>query len=297
MIHALLHLGVTLYMSRIRFTILFVILIFLFPRITNGSIIFQDDFDTCTTDCNSCGDDYWDQWVRSGGCSATYDSTTHYSGEIVSPGRSGSGKLYRVWRHSTSWPDFSGGLVKYLPGSYNDIWFRYYIKIPAAMGLNGGEYCKWWIINPLGGEGVYLDIMEWEPGAGRVVITNYNIGGTSTVTVLDATDTAAILDGNWHSLQFHFNNTIQIGTLQLYVDGVIKYNNTSYDWGTTAAWYTLQHFHIGNRGSTTVWQNSWQAFEIDDFVMATTKTETDPDSEEESPNTISGVTGLGVSFQ
>lgn len=282
-------------MKRI-FSYIIMVLLFI-PSPCPASIIFSDDFDTCTTNCNSCGSDYWDQWVTSGGCSATYESTTHYSGELVANGRDGTGKAYKIWRHSTSWPDFSGGLVKYLPGSYHDMWFSYYIKIPAAMGLNGGEYCKWWIINPSGGEGVYLDIMAWEPGAGYLVITNYNIGGTSTVTVLNSTDTAAILDGEWHHLQFHFNNTTQIGTLQLYVDGTLKYNNTSYDWGSTAAWYMLQHFHIGNRGSTTVWQNSWQAMEIDDFVMATTKAETDPDDAPATPALVTGISITGGSIR
>lgn len=187
----------------------------LLPISLMGATIFSDNFDSCSGNCNSAAAGaYWDQWTSSGGSSATHDSVTHYSGEISSPGRGGSGMSYKIWRYGTDWGDsneFTGGLVKYIGGTYNDIWIRYYIKIPTAMTLNGCDYCKLWMLNPAGGESIYVDFANVERGSATLILDDYNDGNPS-VTLLDATETLAIWDGNWHCLQFHLDNTSSTGT-------------------------------------------------------------------------------------
>lgn len=252
------------------------ILLFLFLFTTPGyaAIIFQDNFDNCTVGCtvntsNAPNSANWVQWFRSEPLSSTQGGVTHYAGEITSPGRGGSGNSLKLWRYGSFTHDYNGSLVATSPGSYSDFYMRFYVKIPTDMNMTGGTYLKMFRFNTSGGE-IYINI---NPGGGDLKSTgSLQVHAGSWITILNNAQLSTLWDGEWHAWQFRFN--LATSTLTFWVDGVETVNLTSV--GFSGVWnYLLQHFPLGNADGT--WQSSWQAFEVDDLIIATTKAETDPD--------------------
>lgn len=263
-----------------KIKIIFVILIFLTiaPFNVLASNIFSDNFDDCTLGCTVGGtapnSANWMQWMTDN-ISATHDTVTHYSGEITSPGRDGSGKSLKLWRHSTSFTgsaSYSGPLVMESPGSYNNFYMRFYTKIPVDLDMYGGVGLKMFRFNTTGGE-IYLDILpsggeDWYRGKSTLSL----YGNSGWKTILNDAQLLSVWDGNWHCWQFNFN--LSGNSVIMWVDGIEVANLSSV--GISGTWDSyLQHFPLGNQQSD-YWQNSWQAFEVDDLVFATTKAETDP---------------------
>lgn len=88
--------------------------------------------------------------------------------------------------------------------------------------------------------------------------------------VLSNADLRSVWDGNWHCWEMRFG--INASRLTLWIDGVQKYNSASYDYGESNAGRItmLQHFPIGNHSLGSQWQASWQAIEVDDFLISDT---------------------------
>ena len=225
--------------------------------------------------------------------SATHDTVTHYLGEITSPGRDGSGKSLKLWRHSSSFigsASYSGSLVVESPGSYNNFYMRFYAKIPVDLDMYGGVGLKMFRFNTSGGE-IYINILpssyedRWYKGNSALSI----YGNSGWKNILNESQLLSVWDGNWHCWQFNFN--LSSNRLTMWLDGVEVANISNV--GISGVWNSyLQHFPLGNQ-QANYWQNSWQAFEVDDLVIATTKAETDPLSgDETSPNSPSGLTIL-----
>jgi hypothetical protein len=262
-----------------------------------ATIIMQDNFDDepATAHVGGTTPSGWSQWMADG-ISATHDSVTHYSGEIASPGRGGTGKALKLWRHSNSWvgsASYAGSLVDNAsPGSYSDFYMRFYAKIPVAFDMTGGIGLKLWRFNTTGGE-IYLDLIPTTSGWYRSGNAQLQmLAGSGWTTLLNNAQLQALWDGQWHAWQFRFNLSTQ--TTTFWMDGT-QIASVSIP-GMDGAWDSyLQHFPLGNQ-QASAWQSSWQAFEVDDFVVATTKAETDPDGGsggDTTPPVISGGSPTG----
>jgi len=252
--------------SRIRF-ILVVALFVIIPNSSWSAVIFSDNFDSQPTNCYVGGTEPtgW-AWRRQDAYSATFGGVTHYAGEISSVGRNGSGKSLKMWRHSTFVEGYCGSLDKTFTGTYHDIYIRYYMKIPTTMDFTAYcDYLKLWRFN-FGSAEQYFGIRGNRANAW---IDLYN-SSSGHVEVMNHTQTLTLWDGNWHCVEVHINNTANPGTAQVWLDGVATYSSTSHAFEGTGALTYLQHFSMGNHASGVNWQSSWQAMEIDDFVLSTT---------------------------
>ncbi len=249
-----------------------------------AAVIFQDNFDSAPSNARVGGSvpTGWDSWyVQGGAVSATFDSVTHYAGEISSPGRGGTGKSLKIWRHST-WPTYNsyhGPLAYTFPtsSSYREIYLRYYMKLPAGMNINRFDnYVKLWRLNLSGGGELYLNIGT-DTGTGTLQNSGFiHLLNASTFAQKLLTAGNVPWDSAFHCYEFRIklNSTGNSdGALEFWLDGVRKYSNTSFNFNasTSDRFTYLQHFSVGNRDDqSTSWQNSWQAFEFDDFVLSTT---------------------------
>lgn len=255
--------------------VLFIILSPVLSALSYSATIFSDDFNSHPDTCHTGGTvpSGWDSWYQQNGeISATFDSVTHYAGEISSPGRGGTGKSLKTWRHY-GWPslnNYTGSLGYIFNANYSNIYIRYYQKIPIALTLNASDYLKSWRFNTTGGSGeIYLNFRVGNiSGDMRTLGTLGIYDGAGWTTVLDNDGLRAIWDGDWHCIEFQLG--LDNSTLRLWVDGVSKYNNTSYHWSASGYFDFIQHFAIGNVGDGSSWQNSWQAIEFDDVVISTT---------------------------
>jgi len=241
-----------------------------------AAVIFQDNFDKAPDGSNTGGavPAGWSQWYRESAPSATRDGVTHYAGEVSFPGRGGLGKSLKLWRHTDAWENYTGALHYYFPKTprYNDIYIRWYMKIPLALDLTGNSYyLKLFRLNTSGGSGeVYLNINN--PGGTGAMRAHGQVQVLSAVwqTVLNNADLRKVWDGHWHCWEIRFG--INSSRLTLWIDGIQKYDSTSFDYGASdAGWFTmLQHFPMGNLSAGSQWQSSWQALEVDDFILADT---------------------------
>lgn len=255
------------------FQLCVVFFITLSASLSFSAVIFSDNFDSHSSACHTGGDvpSGWTMWYEND-IYETRDSVTHYAGEIAAPGRGGTGKSLKIWRHS-DWPpmnNYSGGLRYDFNGNYTDIFIRYYIKLPSSLSFNISDYIKSWRFNTTGGSGeIYLDFRQASGGTDMHAEGSWGIyDGGPWVTVLDNNELRAIWDGNWHCIEFQLG--LNSRTLNLWVDGILKYSDTNRIWQATGRFDFIQHFAIGNCGNGGMWQNSWQAIEFDDIVISTT---------------------------
>jgi len=240
------------------------------------TILFQDNFDSHADTCRTGGDvpAGWDAWHQDD-TSTTKDTVLHYAGEISSPGRLGTGKSLKIWRHS-NWPtpnNYSGGLgYTALPNGHGHIFMRYYMKIPTAMNVTysipDGDYIKHWRWNCTSGQ-IYLNFF----GDGANMRTSGRMylipDGQTPVDLIAAGDLdTTVWDGNWHCLELEMDLDNDI--IRFYLDGSLYLQNLAVNWGGQANqdFDFMQHFSVGNIADNYTWQNSWQAIEFDDLVIA-----------------------------
>lgn len=209
------------------------------------------------------------------GTSGTADGTTHYSGEVTSTGRGGAGKSLKMWRYGSSYwtgsASYAGSLTMQTGTSYSNFYLRFYAKIPAGMTIPPDT--KMWRFNTSGSSGeLYVNLNDY--GSGTFLWVWGGSGGSSVNTeLLTPAETATLMDGNWHCWQFQFN--LASNTVTFWGDGVLM--GTITDSRLDGSWNSyMQHWPLGNAQGGN-WQSSWQSFEVDDLVIATTKAETDPD--------------------
>jgi len=240
---------------------------------TFPATIFSDNFDSHADTCHTGGavPSDWTMWYENDTYTSR-DSVTHYSGEISSPGRGGTGKSLKIWRHS-DWPpmnNYSGGLRYDFAGNYSNLFIRYFMKLPTSLSFHGSDYIKSWRFNTTGGSGeIYLDFRQENGGLDMRAEGSWGIyDGGPWVTVLDNTRFREIWDGNWHCIEFQLG--LSNRTLKLWVDGILIYSDTNRSWSATGYFDSIQHFAIGNCGDGGVWQDSWEAIEFDDLVISTT---------------------------
>lgn len=274
--------------------------------VSHGTVLFSDNFDSCSSGCtvgmtepNSPSVGSYTQWhIDETTCE--YGGTTHNSGEITSTGggRSGTGGSFKIWRAQGCFGNYSGALLMGGVGAANHFFLRYYLKMPSAFASTAdGTGFKLFRMNVSGGDGeIYVN----QVGSSKATATWQITNNSSWVTVLNNTKLQAIWDGNWHAIQWEFDFTGN--ALRLYIDGSLTggYENASFTWTATGTVSQIQHLVIGNTfDHDGAWQASWQAVEVDDIVLATTKAETDHDGGDVTAptQTLVGVTISGGSIQ
>jgi len=243
-------------------------LIILWPALVNGATIFSDNFDSCTSNCTLTtagppSEGGWNAWVT-WELTATVGGVTHNSAEITSPGRGGTGKSLKMWKAAGVFGDYAGLNMMTFPGggTYDHIFMRYYIKIPAALS-SSQDYKLWRLMTNSGTAGYNEIYLNYYGGTWSIY------DGNAWQNVLTSAQYNSIRDGNWHCIEFEIG--ISSHTLRLYVDGVVKYEDKNRTWHLTGNLSGMQHFFIGNTyDHTGKWQSGWQAMEADDFVLSTT---------------------------
>lgn len=287
-------------MQKQIFTICFLLAaFFMLPSFAHAEIIFQDNFDTCTSGCtvgvSSPNSANWMQWMQDPPISFTYNSVTHNSGEITMPGRNDVGKSLKLWRAGTSnvgSASYSGSLVLESPpgGARSDFHMRFYMKLPTA--LTPPPDTKLFRLNTSSGGGeIYVNLNGDGSGRGGTILWLYGTGGDSAVntTLLSASQLNPLWDGNWHCWEFHFNLTA--GTVTFWGDDVQlgSITDSRLEQGTWNSY--LQHFPLGNAQQGN-WQDSWQALEVDDFVISTEHIGPDMGADIIAPSAPSGLSVL-----
>jgi hypothetical protein len=146
-------------MKRILFVIL---LLSIFPIVSHSAIIFQDNFDACSTNCSPTlgsitppSPSPWSQWLIAE-VDATYGGVTHKSGEITSPGHGGTGKSLKMWRVAGHFGSYDGALQKTggLSGGITHWFVSYWQKISPGFHYTGpdGSGFKMWRFKTTGQE-------------------------------------------------------------------------------------------------------------------------------------------------
>ncbi|MBI5545092.1 MAG: hypothetical protein HY901_14470 [Deltaproteobacteria bacterium] len=195
----------------------------------------------------------------------------------------------KIWRAGTNWEGYTGSLYYPFTGSYSEIYMRYYVRLPRELDLSqcsGSNYLKLWRLNITGtAHEIYLNINQ---NGGSL----YNTGSLQVLvgtwaTVLSHATLAAIWDNNWHSWEWHIN--LSTGLLELWIDGVRMFSESGVGFGG-GTFSFMQHFSMGNHATGCTWQPSWQAMEIDDFVLSTTYVGTgDAAPDTQPPARLSGL--------
>lgn len=262
-------------------SIFLLVILLLFPKITSGEVVLSENFDNWP-------DYYADQYPPSPWCdscgsngliqSLTIDNETHSTTEVTSPGRGGLGKSLKTWRNGMAWVGntYYGSLgLRPIEGhsNHNALYFRWYMKVPTSFVFqNDGQ--KMFRYNISDGGEIYFNFYE----------TNLrmcpNSGGPDCLEQ-DLAPKADWHDGEWHAHQLYIN--LETSTVTYWLDsiqtyhkvGVVNMPSTSATFGTENNF--IQHFPFGNSFNEP-YPSSWQAFEVDDLVIATTKAETDPDT-------------------
>jgi len=241
--------------KNIIFTFCSFLLVMLLCGFAGAAVIFSENYDGNEWDVvKNCSDGNpssgrWD-WTDSGpSCiSATYQNITHYSGEVSTPGRGGTGKSLKLWRHTGSdFLDYSGYLNSYIPlGTYRDIYQRFYLKWPYGLTVPTGvgtKFNRMYIgtaSSPRTGEVSILSegelgdngyFMIYMPGMG----SNYTTFRTQTFSEL------GVNDGDWHSIEVHYkiNSPGQSdGEFEMWIDGYMI--PIKYYVGTVQLWSPLE---------------------------------------------------------
>lgn len=269
-------------------TTLFVLFltILLVPKISLATIIFQNNFDNSPdTHTGFIVPPGWEDWYFSGAIQGTIGEITHWSGEINSPGRGGSGKSLKMWRAGTLFDDYTGalyaGLSSHFNPTTNNIYIRWAMKLPSSITVDfsnaGSNYQKLWRLNTDGGNGeIYLNINavngNFFPQNAALQISTCdvfydpNLGyNTVHVTLLPPSEMSLLFDNQWHSYEIHIGTATNI--IEFWLDGVLKFQKTNHPMVSQNVIF-IQHFGMGNRASGSIMQDSWQSWEFDDLVIA-----------------------------
>ncbi len=270
-------------------------LVALIPINASAEIVLEENFDSWpdfyadqvppSPWCDSCG--------STGNISAvTVGGVTHSPTEVKSPGRGGGGKSLKTWRNGSTWAGngYYGSLgLRRVNGSHSALYFRWYMKVPTSFVFqNEGQ--KMFRYNTSDGGEIYFNF------SGGNLRMCPNSGGPDCLEQ-DLAPKAIWHNGEWHAHQLYIN--LSTRTVTYWLDGVQTYNKTGVaNMPSTSATIgtgnnLIQHFPFGNSFETP-YPSSWQYFDIDDLVIATTKAESDP---LESLDTFAPGSPTGLSVQ
>ncbi|MCJ7816784.1 MAG: hypothetical protein MUP55_02900, partial [Candidatus Aenigmarchaeota archaeon] len=159
-----------------------------------------------------------------------------------------------------------------MTGSYKDVYTRWYMKIPSALTSNYADYLKLWRFrysDSTGGQAV----LDFRYGAFPGIINIFLVTGTGHQPTGPLFTPS--VDGQWHcyEVRMKLNSAAGVydGAMQGWKDGTLTYSDTAVNWdATSTSVFISTGLGIGNRADNVVFQNSWQAIEMDDYVLSTT---------------------------
>lgn len=251
------------------------------------SVFYSDQYPPAPW-CDDCGSN---GVIRS----ITLDDITHSPTEVTTPGRGGSGKSMKTWRHGMTWAGngYYGSLgLRPIVGHLNHsaLYFRWYLKAPTSFVFqNDGQ--KMFRYNISDGGEIYFNFYNQD------IRMCPNSGGDDCWADVMA-PRESWHNGEWHAHQLYID--LATSTVTYWLDGVQTYHKVGVDnmpsnlavFGTGLGGSFIQHFPFGNSFDEP-YPSSWQAFDIDDLVIATTKAETDPlPADAIAPNSPSGLSVL-----
>ena len=284
--------------NKIKMVLFFVVLI-IFPLGVSAEIVLEEDFDDWNNFySNQCPPE---PWCDSCGCtgsvlSVTISDVTHSPTEITAPGYGGSGKSMKTWRNGMTWVgnNYYGSLgLRPIVGHFNHnaLYFRWYLKAPTSFVFqNGGQ--KMFRYNISDGGEIYFNFYD------QNIKMCPNSGGADCWADELPGPASNWHDGDWHAHQLYVN--LANSTVTYWLDGVQTYHKVGVDnmpstsavFGTGLDGNFIQHFPFGNSFDQP-YPNSWQSFEMDNLVIATTKAETDPlPTDLIAPNSPTGLSVL-----
>ena len=291
------------------------------PVAATGAVIFSEDYDSISETWN-CSSGLPSGWTEAANCPAsnTYNTVTHYAGEISPGGRTGNS--LKMWRREGIWTEYHGYLNKTLTVSefnnhYKELYIRWYVKISpdwdadlagaethklnrAYIGTSAGDTLNEW----------YMDIKGTTFKTGKLAL--YNTGGGGNWYSQSTISSLGINDGEWHSIEWRLklNSTTGAsdGGFQIFVDGSpisicdgmganCSTNQTNKALGVSTGEYftSLAPPAIGNLtdGSWTFPTSGWHAIEFDDYVVSTTYIGTDSGGGDSRMSIGAGVMAIG----
>jgi hypothetical protein len=248
-----------------------IILVLLLVLPANAAVIFQENFDSWPVPWNY-SQSFPSPWQMEGADqSATLGGVFHHAAEVTTGGRTGNS--YKFWCNG-SFPHPAGyHLFLYnFTGSYKDLYTRWYMKIPSALTSNYADYLKLWRFrysDSTGGQAV----LDFRYGAFPGIINIFLVTGTGHQPTGPLFTPS--VDGQWHcyEVRMKLNSAAGVydGAMQGWKDGTLTYSDTAVNWdATSTSVFISTGLGIGNRADNVVFQNSWQAIEMDDYVLSTT---------------------------
>ena len=208
------------------------------------------------------------------GAVSTAYGETHWAGEVLSPGREGADdKAYYIWRHDNFHQDYRS-LIWYKPPSVQkEIYIRFYMKIPTEFTMSGGT--GWKVhrthqnsVPEIGGKAIYIN---FNAGFTKWAVNMAYPTGSWTYFGSNGTNSRHG-DNTWHCYEFYIKSSTPGNS-----DGVMMYwqDGTLTKIARNGAWsldsndgFSGIRFGFGNSNGGT-WQSSWQAVQLDDFVVST----------------------------
>ncbi|MCP4585314.1 hypothetical protein [Pseudoalteromonas sp.] len=281
---------------------LLIMFVILFSFSAYSGVIFEEDFDTTTwpddydfptgtpseydDSCPNCGGaGEWDH--AQGEESGEYDSVTHYSGEVTSPGREGADdRSFKAWRGGGNILDVEVGNSKFAYRdsnfhSHRDIYNRWYMKIPTTFTLAEGScnmnYWKLWRyqfdVNVAGASNqIYFNI-----NGGSFTGADIEITGTQTGDWITLVEVDDVNDGAWHCYEIRIKLNTEgnsDGIVQFWFDGELEVTETGLDYDANDnEYFSRTALGFGNNGARDCtpdgeFQTAWAAIEFDDYVLS-----------------------------
>lgn len=170
-------------------------------------------------------------WHSSGGHYEQITTAANYSG-------GGGGRGQRHWVGDGQ-SDNSGGLRVDFDKGYPEIWFRFYVRFQS--GLTWAAPLGFLKIAYVNVATSYYDECDWPRGwddSGICLNGRDHLGGVGTGWDTIMANGAIVnghhtSDGQWHCFEYHLkvDTNGSNGIWQLWIDGVLKVNETNMDYG------------------------------------------------------------------
>ena len=204
----------------------------------------------------------------------------------------GGGNGFRHWRGDGTGNACSGGITITLPGSYTELWLRWYMRYQSGFtwvnndpgytkDIYGSEHVNYWIY------GIQND------GWGVSDISSANHDGVSGP---GASFTWADLmggttgDGQWHCHEFHINRAgAGAGVIEVWIDDDWKFTET----GLTLHTDAMSSFRIGSNQSEPTGAGAADYYTDYDDIAVSDSGRVGPLSGGSTPKRGSSVGGLG----
>ncbi len=259
-------------------SIIFAFSLFFAPANGFSEMLFQDDFESDSSNW-SCGSGQLSKWDN-GWMECGYTAGFGFEWKM-GPGRNGGNAVYSWKKNILALSGYRSESMKWFEGTSvkREIYHRWYMKFPSKIDKVISDGFKFWryVLRANGNSGPPEIYLNMNPGSGSRIIGSpgfaISFADTSGWIVLPSPNWR---DGNWHchELRMKLNDSGQSnGILQYWMDGVLRYSNTSLDW--KARDVNNCGFHrfgvgIGNTTESNAFEmTDWTGIGFDDVAVST----------------------------